>query len=338
MRNLHQTYPILYRLLVVLLIINYCSIVKISAQEGAKMRGITPVEYAALKGYTFKDIANDTYIKLENGLVLDRFEMKPAYVFAFSDGMERKIFLFKVSDSKDKKELGLLASYKNSKTLKSYNITFPNVLADKIIWGKYIDDLKDFDKLEYGFSATVAFVLGKELAAATSGGGAVVAGKADDEYEFCFPQNAMVSLDSKKEIAISEVKKGDKILTYKGEQNKLKYCTVNKLIAHHGIFKISKLLLQPTESAYVSIYTYPTEYVELEATYNHPVYTTTGQKKMGDITVGEKVMYFDASSNSYKEYIVIKSVPNHRKVSTVYNLKTSSNCNYLVNKIVVLPK
>ena len=302
------------------------------------IRGISTEEYAFVKNYKFKDLDKDTYVKLENGLVIDRFEMKPPYVFNFSDGMERKIYLFKVIDGKDKKDLGLLAVYKNSKTTKTMNICLPTIAADKAIWGKYIDDLKDYDKVEYGFSSTMAFVLGKELASASTPAGAAVPIEGGGEYEFCFPENAPIMLADKSEIAISKLKKTDVLLTYRGDKKKLTQCSIQKLIVHRGVFNISKLVLQSKESIYASTAAAVLEIAEIEATANHPIYTTKGAKKLGEIKIGEAVICFEPATNAYKEYVVINAIANFKTVDVVYNIKTSHNANYLVNKTVVLPK
>lgn len=304
----------------------------------AKARGINATEYAFVKDLKFKDLDKDTYVKLENGLVLDRFEMKPAYVFNFSDGMERKIYLFKLMDGKDKKDLGLLAIYKNSKTLKTYNLCIPSISADKMIWGKYIDDLKDYDKVESGFSSTMAFVLGKELATVLTPSGASAPVEGGDEYEFCFPANVPIMLYDKSEVAISKLKKSDVLLTYRGEKQRLTSCTVQKIIVHKGVFNISKLVLQSKESIYASTTSSPLEVTEIESTANHPIYTLKGAKKLGDIKIGEVVICFEPGTDSYKEFQVVNTIHNYKIVDVVYNIKTSHNANYLVNKTVVLPK
>ncbi|TAH25767.1 MAG: hypothetical protein EAZ07_06230 [Cytophagales bacterium] len=324
-------------ILIILMIVPFI-LESISAQDASKIKGITTQECLLLKNYKFKDLEKDTYLKLDNGFVLDRFEMKPPYVFNFSDGMERKIFLFKISDSKDKKDLGLLAVYKNSKTTKSYNLYIPNALSDKVVWGMYIDELKDADKLEYGFSSTVAFVLGKELSSLMGAGGAGALSSKSDEYEFCFPENAMVMLNNKTEVPISKINKKDILISYKGEQPKLKFTKVNKLIVHHGIFDISKVILQPKESIFASVIDIAFETTEIEATNNHPIFTTKGQRKLGNIEEGDVVICFESATNSFKEFVVVKTMRNYRKVDAVYNIRTEHNSNYLINKTVVLPK
>lgn len=323
------------------LILMLCMYTSISwaqtTQVKAPTRGISTEEYAFVKNYKFKDLDKDTYVKLDNGLVVDRFEMKPPYVFNFSDGMERKIYLFKLTDGKNKNDVGLLAVYKNSKTTKTMNICLPTVSADKVIWGKYIDDLKDYDKVEYGFSSTMAFVLGKELASATTPASAAAPAEGG-EYEFCFPEYAPVMLYDKKEIEIAKIQPTDLLLTYRADKKKLSYCSIQKLIVHRGEFIISKLVLQSKESVYASINAYPLEMKEIEATANHPMFTTKGAKKLGEIKIGETIICFEPATNTYKEYMVVNAIANFKTVNVVYNIKTSNNVNYLVNKTVVLPK
>lgn len=333
MKNLQKSTPYYFITSLIILLSFYTSFA--FAQKSS--RGITSDEYAVAKNYKFKDLDKDTYVKLDNGVVIDRFEMKPPYVFNFSDGMERKIYLFKLSSGKEKMDLGFLAVYRNSKTTKTMNICVPTVAADKVIWGKYIDDLKDYDKVEFGFSSTMAFVLGKELATATTAVGAV-APIETGEYEFCFPADAPIMLSDKTEIAISKIKTTDLLLSYPVDKKKATSCTVKKLIVHHGSFKISKLVLQSKESMYASTNSYLLETTEIEATANHPIFTTNGAKKLGEIKAGETMICFEPATHSYKEYVVVNAIADYKTVEVVYNIKTGHNANYLVNKTVVLPK
>lgn len=303
--------------------------INIFAQEGEKM-GIKFTEFEAVKKIAIKNLDKDTYVK-EGNFVLDN--STSPYIFKFSDGIERRIYLYKVLESVGMKEIANLLVFTTPKDGKRINLVVPNPLAEKETWGKYIDDLKDGEKAVSGFSSCIAFVLAKEFS-----GVAGEKGKEEDKYEYCFPADAKVSMADGQIKNISEVKVGDKVISYNTFKKIAEFTTVEKVDIHENKeFEILKVLLvDPNEMVTASL-NVKYRLKALEATANHPILTDKGSIKMGDLKVGQSVYIFDNELNTFKKYNVFLVNTGNKKVNKVYNLITEKN-NYLINSVVVLKK
>ena len=312
-----------------LLLFLFIASFNIFAQETEKI-GIKTAEFEAVKKVSIKNLEKDTYIK-EATFILDN--SNPPYVFKFSDGMERRIYLYKVLESAGMKEMANLMVFTTPKDGKRINLVIPNPLADKEVWGKYIDELKDGEKAVMGFSSCVAFVLAKEFS-----GVLAMKGKEEDKYEYCFPATAQVSMADGNLKNISDVRVGDKILSYNILKKKSEVTIVEKVQIHNNKkFDISRVLfIDPTQSMTASL---GVKYnlKALEATANHPILTDKGMVRMGDLKVGNQVYVFDNETNTFKNYKIFITQPSNSKASKVYNLLTDKD-NYLVNSVVVLEK
>ena len=299
------------------------------AQEVEKM-GIKSAEFEAVKKVSIKNLEKDTYVK-DGAFILDN--SNPPYVFKFSDGIERRIYLYKVMESAGMKEIANLMVFNTPKDGKRIHLVVPNPLADKEVWGKYIDELKNGEKAVMGFSSCVAFVLAREFS-----GVLAMKGKEEDKYEYCFPATAQVSMVDGSSKNISEMKTGDKVLSYNVLTKRSQVTTVQEVQIHeHKQFEISRILLiDPTQSMTAS-FGVKYDLKSLEATANHPILTDKGMVKMGDLKVGSQVYVFDNETNTFKNYKIFITQPSNNKVSKVYNLLTEKE-NYLINSVVVLKK
>lgn len=296
-------------------------------------RGITKAEFATVKALSVKNLEKDTYVKTDNGFILDRYESRPAYVFKFSDGIERRIYLYKVFEADKMKEIAMLAFFVTPKDGKQLKLCIPNTLADKEVWGIYIDDMKDNDKKISGFSTCVAFVLSREF----SGGGKTETASGDD-YEYCFPADAKVRLADGTEKAIAQIQPGDAVLSFNTATQSQETTEVEELIVHEGkAFSLTKVLLQPEENSIAANGKTPLSFAELEATSNHPVFTAKGRKKLGDVVAGDVLYVFDNQEKAIKKHRVHAVFAESRKVEKVYNLKTTKET-YAVNGVVVFKK
>jgi hypothetical protein len=314
----------------ILFIATFIITFSIFAQEATEKAGIKNAEFEAVKKITIKNLEKDTYIK-EGAFILDN--SNPPYVFKFSDGMERRIYLYKVMESAGMKEIANLMVFNTPKDGKRINLVVPNPLADKEVWGKYIDELKDGEKAVMGFSSCVAFVLAKEFS-----GVLAMKGKEEDKYEYCFPATAQVSMADGSLKNISEVKQGDKVLSYNILSKKSTVTTVQKVQIHEGkSFEITRILLIDPSQALTASLGIKYNLKPLEATANHPILTDKGMVKMGDLKVGNQVYVFDNETNTFKNYKIFITQPSNSKVLKVYNLITEKE-NYLVNSVVVLKK
>ncbi|GAB3890570.1 Hint domain-containing protein [Spirosoma agri] len=300
---------------------------------------MTLEQLTAIKAIKVANLDKDTYFK-SGGFILDRYEERPAYVFAFSDGVTRKIYLYKVFTAADTKELGLLAVYKNEKTGVVKPFVIPGASADRKAWDAYIDDLKYVGEKEPGLMPTLTFVLSREMAGLLSGG----TGKSDEggakkkeEYNFCFAANAPITLADGSSKSISAVKAGDVVLGYDAKTKTLTPTHVTKVDAHEGDFTLAGVWLSWVNELTADNHNGLTAPVLLEATANHPVMTATGRKALGEVQPGEILYRYDAATNGVSAYKVVRAEKAVHSVKNVYNLVTESGA-YLVGETVVLDK
>ncbi|GAB3688129.1 hypothetical protein GCM10027592_02600 [Spirosoma flavus] len=298
---------------------------------------MTLEQLKAIKAIKIANLDKDTYFK-SGGFILDRYEERPAYVFAYSDGITRKIYLYKVFSAEDTKELGLLAIYQNGKTNEIKPFVIPGASADRKAWDAYIDDLKYVGEKEPGLMSTLTFVLSREMAGLLSGS----AGKSDEggakkkeEYNFCFAPTAPVTLADGSSKPISTVQVGDVIMGYNVVTKSLAPTNVTRVDMHKGNFALASVWLAPTQELTANTRNNPATLTLVEATANHPVLTATGQKQLGNVTTGDILYRMEnGKSVTYRVVSVEKSV---RSVNTVYNLSTESGA-YLVHETIVLDK
>ncbi|GAB3505524.1 hypothetical protein GCM10027341_37290 [Spirosoma knui] len=291
----------------------------------------------AVKAIKIANLDKDTYFK-SGGFILDRYEERPAYVFAYSDGVTRKIYLYKVFAAEDTKELGLLAIYQNGKTNEVKSFVIPGASADRKAWDAYIDDLKYVGEKEPGLMSTLTFVLSREMANLLAGG----TGKTDDggdkkkeEYNFCFAADAPVTLADGSTKRISDVTVDDVVLGYSPKTKGVEPTHVTKVDKHEGRFTLVGVWLSPMNEVTASTQTGLTTPTLFEATANHPMLTATGRKALGEIKTGELLYRYE--NGKVVAYKAVATEKQSRTVSTVYNLTTEAGA-YLVGETVVLDK
>ena len=304
--------------------------------------GMTVEQLKAVKAIKIANLDKDTYFK-SGGFILDRYEERPAYVFNYTDGITRKIYLYKVFTAADTKELGLLAIYQNTKTNEVKPFVIPGASADRKAWDAYIDDLKYVGEKEPGLMSTLTFVISREMASLLSGGGAKTeegSGKKKEEYNFCFAADATVTMADGSSKKINSIITGDVVMGYDVKTKTLTPTRVTKVDAHRSAGPSSNFVLASVWLSSVNEITADsrnamTAPTLLEATANHPVLTATGRKALGDVKAGD-ILYRTENSKvvSYKVIQVEKST---RSVKEVYNLVTESGA-YLVGETVVLDK
>jgi len=76
----------------------------------------------------------------------------------------------------------------------------------------------------------------------------------------------------------------------------------------------------------------------LEATPNHPMLTTSGEKKAGDLKEGDKVICLDAQSGRYNEFQVWDKTETAGGVQPVYNIVAGSGSTFIMNGVMVAQK
>ena len=315
-----------------------------TAAVTAAPTGMTVEQLKAVKAIKIANLDKDTYFK-SGGFILDRYEERPAYVFTYSDGITRKIYLYKIFAAQDTKELGLLAIYQNTKSNEIKPFVIPGASADRKAWDAYIDDLKYVGEKEPGLMSTLTFVLSREMAGLLSGGGAKTeegGAKKKEEYNFCFAPDAPVTMADGSSKNISDIVAGDVVLGYNATTRTLTPTTVTRLDIHqraeaNGDFTLAGVWLVPVNELTAGTYQALTAPVILEATANHPVLTTTGKKTLGEVKTGDVLYHYEAATGSVASYNVVRAEKTVRSVKSVYNLVTESGA-YLVGETVVLDK
>lgn len=304
--------------------------------------GMTADQAKAVKAIKIANLDKDTYFK-SGGFILDRYEERPAYVFNYTDGITRKIYLYKIFAAADTKELGLLAIYQNGKTNEVKSFVIPGASAERAAWDAYIDDLKYVGEKEPGLMSTLTFVLSREMAGLLSGGGGKTdenGAKKKEEYNFCFAADAPVTLADGSSRSISDLKTGDVVLGCDARTKTFASTRVTKIDVHHstelsGNFALAGVWLASVGELTADNRNALTMPVLLEATANHPVLTANGRKALGDVKTGETLYRYE--NGKVVAYQVVRTEKQTRRVSAVYNVTTVSGA-YLVGDTVVLDK
>ena len=314
------------------------------SMPGTSMPGMTVEQLKAVKAIKIANLDKDTYFK-SGGFILDRYEERPAYVFNYTDGITRKIYLYKVFTAADTKELGLLAIYQNTKTNEVKPFVIPGASADRKAWDAYIDDLKYIGEKEPGLMSTLTFVLSREMASLLSGS----AGKTDEggakkkeEYNFCFAPDAPVTMADGSAKKISTIAVSDMVMSYDAKTKTLTPTHVTKVDIHQSTgpenaFNLAGVWLMSMNELTADTQNALTAPVLLEATANHPVLTATGRKALSEVEADEILYRYDATTNGVSAYKVVRAEKAVRAVKTVYNLVTESGA-YFVGETVVLDK
>lgn len=307
-------------------------------------RGITLEEYTKVKTFTPKNLDEDTYVKFENTYILDRYQMKPPYTFKYSDGIERRIYLYKLIDNKTRKDLGMVAIYHTPANGKSINLCIPNAIADKEVWAKYIDDLKDNGDKEKGFLSTVSYVLSREMSTMLGNGGGQANSTAGSktDYDVCFPENAVITLANGSEKQIKDINAGDWVAAFNQKTGKIEHTVVQEVQVHEKVnYSLTSVKLVREElTASLSANGMLDGMLiglTLEATSNHPVLTKEGRKTMGELNEGDYLYSYDNASGEFVSFRVQEVTKDSRTTNKVYNLVTEKE-NYIVNNTVVLDK
>jgi hypothetical protein len=310
----------------------------IAQETKPESRSLTLEEYNKVKTFLPKNLDQDTYVKFENAYILDRYQMKPPYIFKYSDGIERKIYLYKLLDNKTKKELGMVAFYHTPGNSKTISLCIPTPTAPKEVWARYIDDLKEYGAQESGLLSSFSYVMSREMSALFTSGSATsapVAGSATD-YDVCFPEDALVRMADGSEKQIKDIHAGDEVAAFDQKTGTLQTARVKEMHTHTDkVYTLTSVLLISNEPT-ASLNAYMPSVV-LEATPNHPVFTSNGRKTMETLEKGEYLYQYSSATGTFIKYEVMQVVTESRQVNKVYNLVTTQK-NFLINNTVVLDK
>ncbi len=312
------------------------------AQESGAARGMTPEEYKIALEATVEDLDHDTYIKFADGkYVLDRYEMKPPYFITGDSGVKKRIDLYKLIDRASMEELGLIALFTNTASGETFNLVIPNMASSGEVWNMYFDDIHQHDREEKDVALKMSYILSKEVAylmQKSSGVDMSAMEQSGDDYDFCFPSQASITMHDGSQKRISEIKVGDMVTTF--DQETLINTTIASVSIHHKRnIQLIKVILLPVETTTASSNdeSYLADIVELLATPNHPVMTEKGKKNIGQLHIGDVLYRHHPMTDRLEKYKVGFTIPSYETTEEVYNLTTTAGT-YLAGGIMVFSK
>ncbi len=318
-------------------------LVKAQDKAAVKPRPLTMAEYDKAKTFSIKDLDKDTYAKFENVYILDRYEMRKPYFITGSDGLKKRIDLYKLISKDGMEELGTMVFYTNEKG-KVFTALQPNFTADAKVWNQYFVDIDNINKEEKNFILKLSYVLSKEMSfqlfKAMNNGKDMKEETATYGTDICFPGDQEVAMADGTVKKLSEIKPGDHVVTVDPVTKKATNVTVRKLVQHEAKnYAITKLLVvASSEKQTAGGYEVKLSSQILSATPNHPMATAKGVKKMGEVLPGDEVVCLDPRSNTYKTYTVYNKTELAGGVQKVYNMVVNAGSTYIMNGVMVMQK
>lgn len=306
-------------------------------------RPLTMAEYTKAKTYTIADLDSDTYVKFENAYVLDRYEGRKPYFITGSDGLKKRIDLYKFIAREGMQEIGLMVFY-TSETGKRYQALVPDFTADATVWEAYFNDIDNINKVEKNFILKLSYVLSKELSfqqyKVINGG--KVSKEESGKYgtAICFPGDEMVTMGNGSKKQLKDVKSGDEIITVEPKTRQTQITVVKELTEHqpenYAITQLVLVLAQQKNGADGLDINLSAKVIK--ATPNHPMLTKQGHRKMGDIQLGEQVLCLNDETGTYETYTVLKKNEHAEGVQKVYNIIAEKGSTLLMNGVMVMQK
>ena len=316
--------------------------ITVRAQDSAANRALTMVEYDKAKTFSVGDLDKDTYVKFENTYILDRGGFGKPYFITGDDGMKKRIDLYKLILKDGRVELGTAIYYTTEKG-KRYTAIMPGYKAEGKVWEKYFEDIHAIDKEEKFYVLKLSYVLSKELGfqlyrASTGATGAAMNREAGTYgNDICFPGDMQVMMVGGATKQLSEVRAGDRVVTVDPATHISTTVTVKELTVHaaKNYTVTSVMLLSATEGS-DKVVTLVSKV--LQATPNHPMVTAEGDKKMGELKEGDKVLCLDEKTGRYQEFMVWDKTESAGGVQPVYNIVAGGGSTFIMNGVMVLQK
>ncbi|WPQ63467.1 Hint domain-containing protein [Chitinophaga sancti] len=309
----------------------------------AQSRPIRTDEYDKAKTFTVKDLDNDTYVKFNNAYVLDRYEMRKPYIITGDDGLKKRIDLYRLVAKDSMMDIGTVIFYTNEKgTL--YTAVLPLFNSNPEIWNKYFEDIHAIDKVEKNYVLKLSYVLSREfsfqLYKSMNGGKDVKAEGATYGTDICFPGDEQVTLADGSQKTLKNILPGDKIISLDAVTHTTSIMKVKELVVHQPAnYAITQLLAvhivaNDTQDAHVVSISGKI----LQATPNHPIQTSAGKKKMGEVSDGEELLCIDEQSKQVLTYVVVNKTEKANGTQPVYNIVAEGEGTFIMNNMMVLQK
>jgi hypothetical protein len=312
-------------------------------QKTVNPRPLTLDEYNKAKTYTIANLDNDTYVKFDNAYVLDRYESRKPYFITGSDGLKKRIDLYKFIAKDGMQEIGLMVFY-TSETGKKYQALVPDFTADAKVWTKYFQDIDDINKVENNFILKLSYILSKELSfqqyKVLNGGKDMKEEAATYGNDICFPGDEKVTMGNGAIKLLKNIKSGDEVVTIDQVTHQPYVTKVKELTVHAAKnYALTRLVLvlanEQNTTAGISV---DLRAKVLKATPNHPMLTKQGNCKIGDITVGQQVLCLNDLSGKYASYTVLEKHELTEGVQNVYNIVAEKGSTLLMNGVMVMQK
>jgi hypothetical protein len=313
---------------------------KLWAQDTASARALSMEEYEKAKTFSVSDPDKDTYVKFDNSYILDHHGFGKPYFITGDDGKRKRIDLYKLVLKEGRVELGTIIYY-TTEGGKRYTACMPGYKADAKVWRKYFEDIHAIDKEEPFFVLKLSYVLSEELGfqlyRAANGQQPAAVNREAGTYgnDICFPGEMRVSMADGSEKELSSVKPGDVVVTVDPETQVRRAVVVKGLTVHEAKnYAITRLvLLSAVGGREVRLSSRV-----LEATPNHPMVTTAGEKKAGELVVGDKVVCREEGTGRYLQYLVWDKTETAGGVQPVYNIVAGGGITFILNGVMVMQK
>ncbi len=312
-------------------------------QSTPNPRPMTREEYEKAKTFEVKNLDEDTYIKIDNAYVLDRYEMRKPYFITGDDGLKKRIDLYTLLARSGMQPLATVIFYTNEKN-KVYKAVLPNFTTDAKVWEKYFEDIHAIDKVETNFVLKLSYVLSKEFSyqiyKSINHGKDLASESATYGNDICFPGDQIVTLRTGAVKPLASVVAGDRIVSIDPMTKQTSVVTVNKVIEHEAKnYALTRLtLIRETETVSVHGIHITLSARTVKATPNHPMKTESGEKTMGAITTGDRVLCLHETSGTYEPFTVLEKRDVVEGVQKVYNIEGSDETPLVLNGVMVLQK
>lgn len=312
----------------------------LNAQNGNKIRALTKAEYEKAKTFKINDLDNDTYVKLENRFVLDRYAMRKPYFVTGSDGLKKRIDLYTLYSRDSMQAIATVIYYTNEKG-RLFTAVQPSFPSDSAVWNQYFTDIDNINKEEPNYILKVSYILSREFSFQLYKSLNKNVKDEDGTYgmDICFPGNQWVAMADGSKKMLCHIKAGDAIIT-QNNNGETVVESVKALIVHPPKnYAITSLLLQHASDSLTDNGLHIMLATRLiEATPNHPVETTVALKPIGQVAEGETMLCYNEATKRYETFTVVSKTESGRGVQPVYNMVTHSGENLIINQVLVRQK
>jgi len=204
----------------------------------------------------------------------------------------------------------------------------PTQASDEAIWNKAFTDLRD-TKLSTDAYLAYTWALYNLVGQLTN-----------DYDDICFSSHTSILMADGSYKYIYEIQENDSLASYDFLSDSKNTTTVSKLITHQDSeYSICRITLTDDRALFASaLNNYNTNSISIEATLNHPVVTTKGIKRIGELTTDDRLLHYDLARNKFEDIKVAKIEKDFLKAGAVYNIKLKDQFLYIANHLVVMMK